>query len=67
MDEIIREGCMRMKLIIYILRLMKSRKGWAGHVAPKRAMRNTGHKPEVKKQQGRPMHRWKDNIKMNLK
>jgi hypothetical protein len=23
--------------------------------------------PEIKKQQGRPMHRWKDNIKMGLK
>jgi hypothetical protein len=57
MDEIIREGCIRMKLIIYILRLTKSREGWAGHVAPMRAMRNASHKPEVMKQQGRPMHR----------
>jgi hypothetical protein len=53
-----------------IIRVTKSRKKWAGHVA--RMGERTGvyrvlvGKPEGKRPLGRPSHRWENNIKMHL-
>jgi len=54
-----------------IVRLIKSRRmGWAGHVArigERRVVyRVLGGKPMGKRPLGRPRHRWKDNIKVDL-
>jgi len=54
-----------------IVRVMKSRRmRWAGHVVrmgERRGMyRVVVEKPEGKTLLGRPMHRWEDNIKVNL-
>jgi hypothetical protein len=52
-----------------IVRFIKSRMSWAGHVA---RMRGSGvyrvlvGKPEGKRPLGRPKRRWEDNIKMDL-
>jgi hypothetical protein len=43
---------------------------WAGHVAHKGEMKNVYKivgKPEGKRPLKRPRHKWKDNIKMDLK
>jgi hypothetical protein len=55
-----------------IIRMIKSgRKKWVGHVAHMGKMRNAYKtlvgKREGKKSLRRPRHRWKDNIKMDLK
>jgi hypothetical protein len=52
--------------------MMKSRRmSWAGHVARMGAKRNACRifmgKPERKRPLGRPIHRWEDNIKMDLR
>jgi hypothetical protein len=52
--------------------MIKSRRlRWAGHAARKGEKRNayttSVRKPEGKRQLGRPMRRWKDNIKMDLR
>jgi hypothetical protein len=53
-----------------IIRIMKSRMRWAGHVARMGEKGNTYRlfvgKPEGKKPLGRPRHGWVDNIKMDL-
>jgi len=54
-----------------IVRVIKSRRmRWAGHVARMGARRGLYRvlvgKPEGKRPLGRPRHRWKDNIKMDL-
>ena len=54
-----------------IFQVIKSRiMRWAGHVARMReqekCMQGFGGKPEGKRPFGRPMHRWKDNIKMDI-
>jgi len=53
-----------------IVRAIKSRMGWAGHVARMEERRGIYRvlvgKPEVKKPLGRPRHRWEDNIKMDI-
>jgi hypothetical protein len=45
--------------------------GWAGHVAHTRAMRNAYkilvRKPEWKRSCERSRHRWKGNIRMDLR
>jgi hypothetical protein len=51
--------------------MMKSRRmRWAGHVACMGANRNAYMilvgKPEGKRPLGRPIHRWEDNIKMDV-
>ena len=54
-----------------IVRVVKSRMRWAGHVA--RMVEGRGvhrvlmGKPEGKRPLGRPRRRWEDNIKMDLK
>jgi hypothetical protein len=52
-----------------IMRVIKSRMRWAGHVArlgERRGMyRVLVGKPEGKRPLGRPMRRWEDNIKMD--
>jgi hypothetical protein len=53
-----------------IIRKIKSRMRWAGHVARMREKRNAymilvGN-PEGKRPLGRPRRRWVDNIKMDL-
>jgi hypothetical protein len=58
-------------IISNITRVIKSRSmRWAGHVALMCQRRGVYRvlvgKPEVKRQLGRPMHRWEDNIKMDL-
>ena len=52
-----------------IVRVIKSRRmRWAGHVAEKRGIyRVLMGKPESKRPLGRLRHRWKDNIKVDLK
>jgi len=51
-------------------RVIKSRMGWAGHVARMGESRGVDRvlvgKPEGKRPLGRPRHRWEDNIKMDL-
>jgi hypothetical protein len=54
-----------------IIRIIKSRRmRWAGHVAQMGEKRNVYRllvrKPEGKRPLGRPIHRWIDNIKMDL-
>ena len=50
--------------------VLKSRMRWAGHVAHMGEGRGMYGvlvgKPEGKRPLGRPRHRWKDNIKMDL-
>jgi hypothetical protein len=55
-----------------IIRMIKSRRmRWAGHIARMRERRNTYRilvaNPEGKRQLGRPIRRWVDNIKMYLR
>ena len=55
-----------------IIRNLKSRRlRWAGHVAHMEQFRNSYRvlvgKRESKRPLGRPRHRWKDNIKMDLR
>jgi hypothetical protein len=53
-----------------ILRVMKPRMRWVGHVAcmgeGTGVYRVLVGKPEQKRPLGRPRHRWEDNIKMDL-
>jgi hypothetical protein len=49
-----------------IIRIIKSRMRWAGHVARMGEKRNLVGKPEGKRPLGRPRCRWVDNIKMSL-
>ena len=53
-----------------IVRVIKWRIRWAGHVARMGERRGVYRvlvgKPEGKRQLGRPRHRWEDNIKMDL-
>jgi hypothetical protein len=52
-----------------IVRVIKSRMGWEGHVArgeEKGVYRVLVGKPEGKRPLGRPRCRWEDNIKMDL-
>jgi hypothetical protein len=49
-----------------IVRVIKSRIRWAGHVARMREGRGVG-RPEGKKPLGRPRCRWEDNIKLDLR
>jgi len=53
-----------------IVRMIKSRMRWAGHVAPMGQRRGIYRvlvgKPEGKRPFGRPRRRWEDNIKMDL-
>jgi hypothetical protein len=53
-----------------IIRIIKSRMRWAGHVARMGEKRNAYRllvgKPEGKRRLGRPRCRWVDNIKMDL-
>ena len=53
-----------------IVRLIKTRMRWAGHVArmgeERGAYRVLVGKPEGKRPLGRPRHRWVDNIRMDL-
>ena len=53
-----------------MVRVIKSRMGWAGHVARMgRGEAYTGiwwGKPEGNRPLGRPRRRWEDNIKMDL-
>ena len=57
-------------IIIIIVRVVKSRIRWAGHVAHMGEGRGVQRvlvgKPEGKKPLGRPRRRWEDNIKMDL-
>jgi len=50
-----------------IVRVIKSRMGWAGHVTRMVERRGVYRvlvgKPERKRPLGKPRHRWKDNIK----
>jgi hypothetical protein len=54
-----------------IIRMIKSRMRWAGHVARMREMKNACRilvgKPEGRRPLGRPRRRWVDNIKMDLR
>jgi hypothetical protein len=54
-----------------IIRIIKSRMRWVGHVprmgAKKNAYRILVGKPEIKRPLGRPKRRWEDNIKMDLR
>jgi hypothetical protein len=53
-----------------IIRMLKSRIRWAGHVAQmetRTAYRILMGKPEGKRPLGRPRRRWVDNIKMDLR
>jgi hypothetical protein len=51
-----------------IIKIIKSRMRWAGHIAQMGKKRNTYRllvgKPEGKRPLGRPRHRWMDNIKI---
>jgi hypothetical protein len=53
-----------------IIRVIKSRMTWAGHVARmgenRGAYRILVERPEGTRPLGRPRHRWEDNIKMDL-
>jgi hypothetical protein len=53
-----------------IIRIIKSRRMWAGHVARKGEKRNVyrllAGKPDGKRPLGRPKRRWINNIKMEL-
>ena len=53
-----------------IVRVIKSRIRWTGHVARMGERRGVYRvlvgKPEGKRPLGRPRHRWEDNIKMDL-
>jgi hypothetical protein len=53
-----------------IIRIIKSRMRWAGHIARMREKTNVCRllvgKPEGKRQLGRPRCRWVDNIRMDL-
>ena len=53
-----------------IVRVIKSRMRWTGHVARMGEERGTYRvlvgKPEGKRPLGRPRHKWVDNIRMNL-
>jgi hypothetical protein len=50
---------------------MESRMRWVGHIARMREMRNVYNilvgKPERKRPLGRYKHRWKDDIRMDLR
>jgi len=52
-----------------IVRVIKSRMSWAGHVAPARERRGVRRdlmgKPEGKRPLGRSRRRWDDNIKVD--
>jgi hypothetical protein len=54
-----------------IIRMIKSRMAWAGHVARMEEKRNAYRilvgKPERKRPLGKPGHRCEDNIKMDLR
>jgi hypothetical protein len=54
-----------------IIRMIKSRMRWAGHVARMGAKRNACRilvgKPEGRRPVGRPSRRWVGNIKMDLR
>jgi len=55
-----------------IVRVIKSRRMiWEGRVAHIREMRNADKiligKPEAKRSCGRPRHRWKDNMRVDLR
>jgi hypothetical protein len=55
--------------IHFVIRVIKSRRRWAGHVARKGrrdVYRVLVGKHEGNRQLGRPRRRWKDNIKMDL-
>jgi hypothetical protein len=53
-----------------IIRIIKARMRWAGHVARMRKKRNAYRllvgKPEGRRPLGRPRHRRVDNIKMDV-
>jgi hypothetical protein len=53
-----------------IVRVVKSRMSWAGHVARTEERRGVHSvlvgKPEGKRPLGRPRHRWEENIKVDL-
>jgi hypothetical protein len=53
-----------------IVRVVKSRMGWAGHVARMGVERGLHRvlvgKPDGKRPLGRPRRRWEDNIKMDV-
>jgi hypothetical protein len=53
-----------------IIRVIKSRRRWVGHVVrmgeERGAYRILVGRPEGGRRLGRPRHRWEDNIKMNL-
>jgi hypothetical protein len=55
--------------IVLVIKLRRMR--WAGHVAHigkgRGVYRVLVRRPEVKRQLGRPMHRWEDNIKLDLR
>ena len=54
-----------------IVRLAKSRRLWAGHIARKEKSRSSFKilvgKPIGKRPLGRPSRRWEDNFRMDLK
>jgi hypothetical protein len=54
-----------------IVRVIKARRMWAGHVACMRKGRGVYRilvgRPEGKRPLGRPRRRWEDNIKMDLR
>jgi hypothetical protein len=56
---------------VSIIKMIKSRMRWAGHVVRMREKRNAYRilvgKPEGKRSLGRPRRRWLDNIKMELR
>ena len=55
----------------YIIRSLKSRLRWAGHVARTEHSRNAYRvlvgKPKGKRPLWSPRHRWEDNIRMDLR
>jgi hypothetical protein len=54
-----------------IVRVIKARMRWAGHVVCMGEVRGAYNilvgKPEGRRPLGRPRHRWEDNIKMDLR
>jgi hypothetical protein len=53
--------------LYFISQVIKSRVRWAGYVVCMRGVcRVLMGKPEGKRPLGRPRHRWKDNIKVDL-